>query len=231
MVVSADHVYWYSTDGFWSFDGNTTSPVPCPLLDWMQRTIDPLWQYRRMVGVYLGMQSEIWWFFPQKGAKENTHYVSFNFEEKWWAMGRLVRTCGVTGSAINYPLMSDGQQVFQHEKGLFYYDAPELPYAQSAAIQIADGGRLVTAHRGLVDTRAPARDVVFYVTGRRSRIADPEPTLVDFTQALPVKREGGKLAFRVTGRDLIIRIQSQRSGVEPWTFGKFLVDLKPRGRR
>jgi hypothetical protein len=231
MVEMADTIGWYSTDGFWTFDGNTVAPLPCPLLDWIQRTIDPLWQFRRTAGLYLGMQSEAWMFFPSKGKTENDNYVCWNFQEKWWAMGRLSRTCGVTGSALTYPLMSDGSQIFMHEKGLFYYDAPELPYAQSASIQIADGNRLVTASRGLVDTRAPASDVVFYVTGKRSRISDPEPALVDFSGLLPVKREGGKLAFRVTGRDLIIRIQSQRSGVEPWTFGKFLCQLKPRGRR
>jgi hypothetical protein len=48
---------------------------------------------------------------------------------------------------------------------------------------------------------------------------------------LAIRREGGKLDFRVTGRDVYIRIESARNGCEPWTFGEMLVKVFPRGGR
>jgi hypothetical protein len=230
LVELADTCAWYATDGFWMWDGQTIKPVKCDILDWIQTKIDPIWQFRRTYGTFIGVQSEVWWFFPEEGSTENTHYAAWNFEEEWWAMGRLSRTCGTPGSSLSYPIMSDGSNLFWHEKGLFYYDAPELPYAQSAAVQVVDGARQATMRKGLVDTRAPAGDVVFYIKALKDRISDGT-SKPDLSGLLPVRRNGGKLDFRVTGRDIIIRIQSQRSGVEPWTFGKFMCEVYPRGRR
>jgi hypothetical protein len=231
LAAVADLVVWYASDGFWQLTGGTTvEPLRCDVLDWIQATIDPINQYARMTAIYVGHQSEIWFCFPALGEAENSRIAIWNYEDKWWSMGRLARTCGIPGTAMTYPLMSDGVNIFRHEKGLFYYDAPELPYAQTGAINVADGGRSMTIRKGLVDTRAPAEDVVFMVAARKNRISDGTNKL-DVQTNLAVRKDGGKLDFRVTGRDLVIRIQSARSGVEPWTFGKMLVAVAPRGGR
>jgi len=230
LTQSSSGALWYSDDGFWGFDGATISPIDCPVLDYVTQTIDPVWRYRRSAAFYLGSHSECWFFFPQKEASENTFYVSFNFDERWWSMGKLARTCGQPGSAMMAPLMSDGTSIFRHEQGNFYVDAPTLPYAQSGAINIAAGARQCTARQGIVDTRAPAADVQFQIAARRDRIQDGSE-IMDQELALVARKEGGKLDFRVTGRDLIIRIQSARNGSAPWTFGQMLVKLFPRGQR
>lgn len=230
LSQSSSGALWYSDDGFWGFDGATISPIKCPLLDYVKQTIDPVWQYFSTQSFYLGGESEIWTFFPSQGQRECDRYVAFNFDEGWWTMGRLSRTTGHPGSAISYPLMSDGVNIFQHEKGNFYYDAPELPYAQTGAINIASGARLCTARQGIVDTRAPANAVEFYVVGRRDRISDGSE-IADFEWNRAIRKDGGKLDFRVTGRDLIFRIQAMQNGVPPWSFGQFLCKLFPRGGR
>jgi hypothetical protein len=196
----------------------------------MTSRIDPVWRFRRTSSFYLGSHSECWFFYPSRGTQENDRYVSFNFDEKWWSMGKLSRTCGSPGSAMGYPLMSDGSDLFFHEKGNFYVDAPELPYAQTGAINIAAGARQVTARQGIVDTRARVEDVQFQISARRDRIKDGSE-IMDAELGIAARKEGGKLDFRVTGRDLIIKIQSLQNGVEPWTFGQMLVKLFPRGER
>jgi len=221
---------WLATDGFWLFDGATVSSLPCDLLDEIQQTIDPLWRYRRTHAVYLGSESEVWFFYPTLGSTENTRYVTYNFDEKWWSQGKMGRTCGFPGSALSYPMMSDGTSIFAHEKGFNYSGIPELPYAQTGAINIAAGARQCTARQGIVDTRAPANDVTFMVAARKDRIANGTLT-PDVRLGLAVRRDGGKLDFRVTGRDLVVRIQSARNGVPPWSFGQMLVKLFPRGGR
>jgi hypothetical protein len=230
LVKLADSCAWYATDGFWQYDGQTIKALKCDILDYIQRSIDPIWQFRRTHGLFIGTQSEVWWFYPARDQTENGLYVSWNFQEDWWAMGQLGRTCGTPGSSLTYPLMSDGTNLFYHEKGLFYYDAPALPYAQTAAIQIADGARQATMRKGLVDTRAPAEDVMFRIGARDDRISNGT-SKPDISKLLPVRKNGGKLDFRVTGRDIYVRIESQRSGVQPWTFGKFMAEVYPRGRR
>jgi hypothetical protein len=221
---------WYALDGFWMFDGTTINSLNSPVLDYIQRTIDPVWQYRRVHAFYLGSQSELWFLYPGQNEQENSLYVIYNFDEKWWSMGKLRRTCGTPGSSISYPILSDGTSLFYHEKGLFYADAPELPYAQTGAINIASGAKQCTARQGIVDTRAPIEDVQFFVTGRRDRVSNGTE-IADKALSLAARGEGGKLDFRVTGRDLIFRIQSTRNGVQPWTFGQMLVKLFPRGAR
>jgi hypothetical protein len=230
ITQSASGALWYSDDGFWGFDGATISPVACPLLDYVYKTIDPVWRFRRTASFYLGSHSECWFFYPGRGMQENDHYVAYNFDERWWSMGKLSRTCGSPGSAMGYPIMSDGTDLFFHEKGNFYVDAPELPYAQSGAINIANGARQVTARQGIVDTRARIEDVQFKIGARRDRIENGSE-IMDEELGLTARSEGGKLDFRVTGRDLIIRIQSLQNGAEPWTFGQMLLKLFPRGSR
>ena len=230
ITRSASTAIWFAPDGFWQFDGVNIAPLSCTLLDYIQRTIDPIWSYRRMQAVYLGVQSELWFFYPERDAQENTHYVCYNFDEKWWSMGRLARTCGSPGSTLSYPLLSDGDNLYYHEKGFAYADAPELPYAQSGAINVAKGGRKCTVRQGIVDTRAPAADVYFRIGATLDRIADGTE-ITDIEMPLAIRRDGGKLDFRVTGRDVFVRIESARNGVEPWTFGEMLVKVFPRGGR
>jgi hypothetical protein len=229
LIRVIDLIAWPAPDGFWSFNGTTVEPVACPVLDWMQQTSSARYSGLRTAGFFLGAQTESWWFFPSKDATENDRYVIWNFQDQWWAIGQLKRNCGSPGTSTNYPLMSDGTSLFRHEYGTYYYDAPLLPFAQTGAINIAEGDRLSTVTRGIVDTRAPAEDVEFYVGTRQNRIFNG--TQPDRLKGPFAVRSDGKLDLRATGRDLIIRIQSTRSGVEPWSFGKMLVKLNPRGQR
>lgn len=231
VVGTADFVVWPSRDGFWTFDGSTISPLDCDVFDWMQRQANGTYITQRTAGFTLGTYAECWWFFPAGESRENTHYLMWNFQERWWSIGQLSRSCGFPGTPIQYPLMSDGTQLFQHEKGLFFYDAPVLPFARSGAVNIADGDRRSTLTHAIVDTRAPADDVEFLFGVRTNRINSPlGETLMRLKGPYRVRADG-KLDVRLTGRDIAIQIQSTRSGVQPWTFGKMLVRLAPRGQR
>lgn len=229
IIQTADMMFWPAADAFWAFNGSTISPVDCDVLDFIQTGLNQRYASVSTFGMFLGAQTECWWFYPSGDSKENDRYVIYNYQENWWSIGRLKRTCGTTGNMVDYPLMSDGTSIFRHEKGLYYYDAPELPYAQSAAINIASGAKRSTLTKGIADTRAPAGDVLFYVGTRVNRIANgvPAPRLKG-----PLRvRSDGKIDLRATGRDMVIRIESARNGAAPWTFGQMLGRLAPRGSR
>lgn len=231
ITVLPAKTVWHASDGFWQFDGVNVAPIPCPILDWVQQMIDPAMKFRRCASIPIGVQSEVWFFFPERGALENTHFAAYNFDERWWSMGKLSRTCGEAGSSLTYPIMADpAGGLYYHEKGRFYAGLDELPYAQSAAINVAAGAKQCTLRQGLVDTRSPAGDVQFWIGARKARIADAS-NIQDIRLSLVPMRDRGRLDFRVTGRDAFIRIQSIRNGSEPWTFGQFLVKKIPRGGR
>lgn len=231
ITVLPSKTVWQASDGFWQFDGVNIQPIQCTILDWVQQTIDPAMKFRRCVAVPIGVQSEVWFFFPQRDQLENNVFAAYNFDEKWWSQGKLSRTCGEAGSSLTYPIMADPVgNLFYHEKGRYYAGLAELPYAQSAAINVSSGTRQCTLRQGLVDTRAPANDVQFWIGARKARIADAT-NIQDVQLSLVPLRDRGRLDFRVTGRDAVIRIQSLRNGSEPWTFGQFLVKKIPRGGR
>jgi len=229
IIATADALFWPSADAFWQWNGSTMAPVDCDVLDWIQRNINDRYASVATMGTFIGAQTECWWFFPSGDSKENDRYVIYNFQEQWWAIGQLSRTCGVSGNMVDYPLMSDGTNVFRHEYGLFYYDAPELPYAQSGAINIASGTRRSTLTRGIADTRAPPGDVLFYIGRSTNRIANGVPASA--LEGPKRVRADGKVDFRVTGRDLVVRIASARNGAQPWTFGQMLARQQARGQR
>jgi hypothetical protein len=229
LVATADTVVWYSFDSFWQFNGQSITPLESTLLDWVQQNINFAYSHYRMAGVYMGSQSEVWWFFPRLEETENALYVVWSRSEGWWAKGELPRTCGYPGSAATYPLLSDGSKLYYHEKGLYYYDAPILPFAKSAAINLKAGGRMVTTIRQVVDTRAPAGDVLFSFTSAKTRIMNGEPA--DRLVGPSACSADGKLRLRITGRDLKLTVASALSGVQPWTFGEMLLEMQVRGKR
>lgn len=234
IIQTSDLVLWPSLDAFWSFNGSTVQPIDCDVLDWWQSAINDRFATVTPWGMFLGMQTECWWFFPAGDDQECSLYVIFNYQERWWAIGKLRRSAGVTGTALQYPLMTDGQSVFRHEYGLYYYDAPELPYAQTAAINVANGARQVTISKIIVDTRAPAGDVQFFVGIRKNRIMTddvPPRSTLRLKGPFRVRADGKLSARRMKARDIVLRIQSKRSGVEPWTFGQLLAKLTPGGER
>jgi hypothetical protein len=76
-----------------------------------------------MAGWFNGSFSEIWWCFPHAPgpgeplAAENTTLIVYNFQENWWSIGKLKRTCGIPGTSNSYPLMASAGEIFRHEKG------------------------------------------------------------------------------------------------------------------
>lgn len=221
-------VVWPSDNGFWSFDGASTSPIDCPLLDWLKETSNATYIRYRMAAVPIGVQPEIWWFFPSSGT-ENDKYLCWNYKyQTQWSMGEFGRSCGASSSYNSYPVMSDGESLFLHEKGQFYPGAP-LPYAESAALNLKNGARIITLLQGVPDHVSGFDEVVYTFFARFKRV---KPYDSHETSKGPLSvREDGYLDIRYTGRDIRMRVATASEGKPPWSFTSMLATFSVRGGR
>ena len=224
------YVMWPARDGFWQFDGSAVSQVACPILDWFQQNRDDRSTRAHMAGWFNGAASEVWWSYPSKGNAENNKLIVYNFEERWWSIGDLSRTCGYPGTGSNYPFMATIDRIYRHEKGM-YYPGAELPWIRSGHLSPDGGGKVrSTTKQILVDTDAPLNAVTYQIIATKGRFANAKEYMKPPKMASDRGRWGqGKIDYRITGRDFALKMQSTIAGV-PWSFGQGTILLAPRGR-
>jgi hypothetical protein len=220
-------VIWWAEDGFWKSDGNTVTPMECPVYDWAINLANNRTLRWRTVSVSLGFFPEVWWFFPVGEETENSRYICYDVFRGWWAMGKLARTCGHSGAYTTYPYMSDGTSLYIHEKGMYYYDAPELPYATTGVINLGKGQTEITIKQMIVDIDTTPNTVLFDFYAKSSRL-DSEPG--QSKMGLKV-RPDGYLDIRITGRDHWFTVRSAYNGSGYWSMGQPLIETAIRGGR
>ena len=235
-VAYSGTVMWPAADGFWRFDGSAVQPVVCPVLDWFQETYDEKATRAYMSGWFNGANSELWWCFPKKpvggepAASENDTLIVFNFQEKWWSLGKLRRTCGVPGSILGFPLMASTTKIYRHERGHNYPDCPELPWIRSGFFGLEDGTIMATTRQILVDTDADLDTVSYQLFATKGRYKNaPERTQLPKLPSARRLNAQGKIDYRISGRDFAVKMQMVAH--KPWSFGKGQVVVSPRGKR
>jgi hypothetical protein len=225
-AVYSGTVIWPALDGFWQFDGSAVSQVPCPVLDWFQQNLDDRNTRAHMAGWFNGAASEVWWCFPSRGRAENNKLIVYNFEERWWSLGELDRTCGVPGTLASYPVMANTTTLFRHEKGNLYPGAA-LPWIRSGQIAPDGQGAIrATTKQLVVDTDAPLNAVTYQLFATKGRYAGAE----EYTKGPKLPRLQGKIDYRITGRDFSVKMASTTAGLA-WSFGKGQILLAPRGEK
>jgi hypothetical protein len=226
----AGNIIWPAADGFWMFDGSSVTQVACPVLDWFQQTQNPLTTRMYTMGCFYGAASEVWWCFPDKDHTENNRLIVYNFEERWWSLGYLKRTCGYPGTMANPPLLANHYAVFRHERG-YSYEGEDLPWIRSGQLSPDGAGKVrSTTKQIIVDTDAPLNAVTYQIIATKGRFQGAKEYVKPPKLASERKRDGqGKIDYRITGRDFALKMQSTIAGV-PWSFGQGAILLSPRGR-
>ena len=249
-VAYSGTVIWPAADGFWRYDGNNIQQVVCAVLDWWQQEYDEKATRAHMSGWFNGANSEVWWCFPAKkappdlpgsgeGAIENDRLIIYNFQEKWWSIGKLKRTCGIPGTTLGYPLMADTYAIYRHEKGNSYPDLEELPWIRSSFVNIEGGVAMATVRQLLVDTDAELDAVSYQLFATKGRYRNAPERTKD--AKLPSARRistQGKIDYRISGRDFAVKMASQphtaddgTTYIKPWSFGQGHVVVAARGKR
>ena len=217
-------VLWMSEQGPFSYDGTSILPMQCMVRPWVDDDIDLAFVRNQACAVHVENFNEFWWFYPQFNRPTNTRCIIYNFKEGWWSQGRMSRSAGVTSAYNAHTIMADGLMAFQHEL-LETYGNADLPWAETFDLNL--GPRLTTIKQLLPDIEGDILNLRYSLFYRNSRSLG-----VSEQQSAPVPvRSDGFVDFRVTGRDVRLRIEVANSPVKAFTLGAHLIDAVPRGDR
>ena len=218
---------WFSQQGVFSFDGTSVMPVACLVRPWIDDDFDLLASRFQSCAVHVATFSEFWWFYPQNGQPYNTRAAIYNYKEGWWGQARMARSAGITATYASHTIMADGTVAFEHEAGNVYPADVELPWAETFDLNLNSGAKLTTVKQMLPDVEGDTANLLYSLFYRNSRSTGAAEQQ---TNPKPV-RDDGYVDFRVTGRDVRLRIAIAGPEVLPFTVGQHLIDSVPRGDR
>jgi hypothetical protein len=226
LVTDNGNAFWWATDGFKSFDGGAIRPMPCPVWDYvMGRANIPVLRTVAHGGA-LGTHPEIWWFYPSKNSMTCDSYVMTNYEEGWWAIGKLDRSAMIAANADRYPYMAgeDGH-IYKHESGWSGSIATALRdvWAETSALSLGAGDRAMEINQALIASGSGFDSVQARFYTNRSP-AGSERAFGPYRI-----RGNGYMDTRVSGRDVRMRFENIKN--EDWSIGETRLDVAPGAGR
>jgi hypothetical protein len=241
-VVSANDVtFWMGQNGFFQYDGRAIG-LPCSVKDFVFNDINLNQAEKITAGSNMAF-NEVWWFYPSANSNENDRYVVYNYNERVWSVGTIVRTAWIDRSIEDFPRAAsvDGYVYFHEigqDDGSTNPPSPILAYIESSPIEIGQGDQFGFAWRMIPDldfrnSSAPNPTVNFILETQDfsgsnfNQFANNNTTL---TATLPIAQFTDQTYFRLRGRMLTLRVQSEEVGVA-WRLGVPRVDIRTDGRR
>lgn len=238
-VAVGDSVFWMGYDRFYIYDGRV-QVIPCSVRDHVFRDFNETQSDKVFAGVNSAF-GEVFWFYPSEtnsgangGTDENDKYVVYNYDQKIWYVGSLARTSWIDRGVYQYPLATDSNLVYNHEKGNDNDGTAFTSFIESSPIDIQDGDQFVFLRRMIPDVSFDNSDsgisndnkqAVFSLKAQRS---PNEGFIKTSTNAVSSTTELNHLRLR--GRSFGLRVESTTQGVN-WRFGTPRVDIRADGDR
>ena len=238
-VAVGDSVFWMGYDRFYIYDGRV-QVIPCSVRDHVFQDFNETQSDK----VYAGVNSafgEVFWFYPSEsnsgangGTDENDKYVIYNYDEKVWYVGSLSRTSWVDRGVYQYPMATDSNLVYNHEKGNDNDGTAFTSFIESSPIDVQDGDQFVFIRRMIPDVSFDKSDTglsndnkqaVFSLKAQRS----PNGGFIK-TSTNTVNSSTELNHLRLRGRSFGLRVESTTQGVN-WRLGTPRVDLRADGDR
>jgi hypothetical protein len=149
--------YWMGRERFHHFDGYARQ-IPCEVSDYVFGNFNK--SLYRLVWVLPNAPfNEVTWFYPSLGSTRTDRYVTYNYVEKTWTYGELIRQCGVPeqfGRVTPNPVLFDGVKMYDHETGSERQGSTAV--LESGPVELGNGDRLMRI-QGIVPDDLSAGDV------------------------------------------------------------------------
>jgi hypothetical protein len=137
-------VFWMGQNGFFTFNGNTVTDLPCAVHDYVFGDFDR--NQQSQVWAWSNTEyDEIWWFYPSANSQIIDRYVSFNYNENFWMIGELSRTSGVSRGVFKHPFLAGEQSdtvtlavTVQNDSGNKFYINTYTGSAPTISLQIGN---------------------------------------------------------------------------------------------
>lgn len=253
IAVASGVVYWMGSDKFYAYDGRLQT-LNCDV----RRFIFSDFNAYQSDQVYAGSNegfNEIWWFYPSASSNYPDRYVVYNYFEKVWYYGTMVRSAWIDSGLRDAPIGASYDsstktgRLILHETGLndntTGTNLPLNAYIGSSEFDIEDGHNFSFVWRVIPDLTfanssaapdlsAPRVDFSLSALDNSgsgiSATKTNTVTLVAPMTPTNTERFTGQVYTRLRGRQLIMRIESNQVNTA-WQFGAPRIDIKPDGRR
>jgi hypothetical protein len=247
-AITANNItYWMGVDRFYIYSGRVET-LPCSLWQYIYDDINKDQGFQVFAGGNDGY-SEVWWFYCSQGSDTINKYVIYNYLERTWAYGTMVRTAWLDSPLRQYPMAADyNRRMLYHEAAVDDVSGetpvPINAYVQSSDFDIGDGHNFGFVWRILPDINFTGSNVnnpyvTMQVKPRQNSGApygaadDPRVTSGNNYTNVPVytiQEFTGQVYTRLRGRQLAFRIESDSLGVS-WQLGSPRIDIRNDGRR
>jgi hypothetical protein len=236
-VAVEDAVIWMGLFGFYIYNGRV-EPLHCTVEDYVFQDINRTQRYKVFAGVN-GFHNEVIWFYPSASANECDRYVAYNYREKVWYYGTLVRTAWCNATTRIYPVGASATgYLYYHENGTTDDGSALQAYIESSMFDIEDGDRAMFVKRAVPDVTfngsTAASPAVVYTFKTRmfpgSSNLETETGTVTRTASSPIETYTNQLHIRKRGRQMVVKIENTASGVR-WRAGALRLDMRPDGKR
>ena len=236
-----DLVFWMGVEEFYIYSGQVQK-LPCSVRSFVFNDFNI--EQKSLVTAALNSSfSEIWWFYPSADSTEIDKYVIYNYEEKVWYFGNLVRTFWLDRGVNDFPVAAgtDGY-LFNHESGLNDGStnpaSPISSFIESSQLSLGDGEDFVFLTRLIPDitfdaSTDAAASVNFTLQTRNfpgGNYLQTNAAAVTQTATTPVEQFTTEAFIRLRGRAFALKIDSSMADVQ-WRLGSPRVDVRPDGRR
>tara|TARA_R100000329_G_scaffold43606_2_gene40819 strand:- start:4958 stop:6826 length:1869 start_codon:yes stop_codon:yes gene_type:complete len=242
-IAVNDVVFWMGQENFYLYDGRIQA-IPCSVRDFVFNDMNNQQSFKFHAGS-IGSQTEIWWFYVSSGATEIDRYVVYNYGQRIWYYGSLVRTAwnDRASGLRSFPQATGADfYLYDHENGLDDFSTGSAvainAFIESSDFDIGDGQQFMLVNRILPDlsfsgstTGSPA--ALFTVKSRDfggdNFTESPSGSAVR-TATSPVEQYTDKIDLRARGRQMAIRVENTATGVN-WRLGAPRLDARADGRR
>lgn len=214
---------------FWAFNGGINK-LPCSLSDKVFIEGNMAEPMSCFMGINESNQ-EVWFFYPGAGEVATTRYVSYKYTEghQWWSKGMLSRTAWLNPNWGDRPIGASGTVIYEHERGWTDDGADRDVYAETGAIDIAEGDHKMAVKQLFQDTIMP----LDYVSGNPipyelsfKRASAPQgPETVYGPIVLNVAK--GYTTLRFKARQVAMKLEE--TVASDWGLGKPRIKVMPIG--
>ena len=236
-----DMVFWMGVEEFYIYTGQVQK-LPCTVRSYIFNNFNL--EQKELVTASLNSSfGEIWWFYPSSSSTEIDKYVIYNYEEKVWSYGNLVRTFWLDRGVNDFPVAAstDGY-LYNQESGLNDGStspaSPITSFIESSQLSIGEGEDFVFLTRLIPDvtfeasTDAAASLNMTLQTRNYpgGNYLQSKASAVTQTATTPVEQFTTETYIRLRGRSFALKVDSNTADIQ-WRLGSPRVEVRPDGRR
>ena len=241
MINAPDGVYWMARDGFYTYSGSVKRLV-CSVLNYVLDDINNTQSFKTLAFTNREF-NEVGWFYASSSSEEIDSYVTYNYLEGAWSIGKLSRTAWMDDGVFEKPRAtgkdSDGDNyLYIHESTDDDDGSPmDNVFIESGDIDIEEGNQLAFISRIIPDVKffgtTPTDGQINFVL--KTRNFPGESLTTNSTNNITSTTQ--QSFTRARGRQLVLRVQSDddadtgsRTGFR-WRLGANRIDVRTDGRR